>query len=101
MLPTTYTYKNLNPKDKDFLNNYLPQKLARFNTLMKRFRPDQCRLEVKAESFATKSAYLVELILHLPKSQLRAKEDDHTMIEAIDLATDKLIIQLRKMVNKK
>ena len=55
---------------------------------------------VKAEAFATKAAYMVELSLHLPKKRLMAKEDDHTMVEAIDLAVDKLIIQLRKLTKR-
>ncbi len=100
MLPITYTYKNLSPRDKNFLQDYLPQKLDRFKTLMTRFKEEECRLEVKAEAFATKAAYLVELTLHLPKKRLMAKEDDHTIIEAIDLAVDKLIIQLRKLTKR-
>ena len=100
MLSISYTYKNLSPRDKDFIQDYLPKKLERFENLLKRFEDKDCRLEVKAEKFATKAAYMVELTLHLPRYRLMAAEDDHTMIEAIDLAVDKLIIQLRKLINK-
>lgn len=100
MLKISYTYKNLAPHDKDFLKNYLPKKLERFENLMKRYEGKDCRLEVKAEKFATKSAYMVELVLHIPKYRFSAREDDHTIIEALDLAVDKLITQLRKLVNK-
>lgn len=96
-----YTFKNINPRDKNFLENYLPKKIVRFKTLLKRYTEDTYRLEVKAEEFATKAAYGVEVILHLPGQNLRAREDDHTMIEATDLAVDKLIIQLRKLNSKK
>jgi ribosomal subunit interface protein len=101
MFQISYTYKNLNPRDKKFLQEYLPKKLERFHNLMKRFEQSECRLEIKAEAFATKAAYMVELSLYLPKVRLMAKEDDHTIIEATDLAVDKLIIQLRKLINKK
>lgn len=101
MLPITYTYKNLSVRDKSFLNDYLPKKIDRFKTLLVRFSAKKCRLEAKAESFATKAAYKVDLSLHLPGNILRASEDNHTMIEAIDMAVDKLIIQLRKSVSKK
>ena len=67
---------------------------------MNRFKQGDTRLDVKAEAFATKAAFLVELTLHLPGKKLMAKEDDHTIIEAIDLALDKLIIQLRKLINR-
>lgn len=100
MLSISYTYKNLNPRDKNFLESYLAKKIERFQNLMQRFKSEECRLEVKAEAFATKAAYLIELSLYLPRTKLMAKEDDHTMIEAIDLAVDKLIIQLRKLVNR-
>jgi len=100
MLPINYTYKNLSERDKNFLTDYCLKKLDRFQTLMARFKQEECRLEVKAEAFATKAAYQVELILHLSSNILIAKEDDHTMIEATDLAVDKLIIQLRKLTDR-
>ncbi|PIP28804.1 hypothetical protein COX28_02710 [Candidatus Kuenenbacteria bacterium CG23_combo_of_CG06-09_8_20_14_all_39_39] len=100
MLLINYTYKNLLERDKKFLQDYCPKKLERFKTLIKRFREEECCLEVKAEAFATKAAYQIELMLHLPGNVLLAKEDDHTMIEATDLAVDKLIIQLRKLTDR-
>ncbi|OGG86473.1 hypothetical protein A3B87_00390 [Candidatus Kuenenbacteria bacterium RIFCSPHIGHO2_02_FULL_39_13] len=100
MLSINYTYKNISERDKKFLQDYCLKKLDRFKVLMKRFREEECRLEVKAEAFATKAAYKVELIIHLPGNILMAKEDDHTIIEATDLAVDKLIIQLRKLISK-
>jgi len=100
MLQTSFSYKNISTRDKKFLADYFPQKMDRFETLLKHFAGKQCRLEVKAEQFATKAAYMVELILHLPRHKLMAREDDHTIIEAFDLSLDKLIIQLRKLVNR-
>jgi len=101
MFPVTYTYKNLNSKDKAFLSDYVAKKIDRIAALLKRYKTEDTRLEIKAETFATKAACKVELILHLPRQIIRANEDDHTIIEATDLAVDKLIIQLRKLVNKK
>ncbi|KKS43538.1 hypothetical protein A3H03_03250 [Candidatus Kuenenbacteria bacterium RIFCSPLOWO2_12_FULL_42_13] len=101
MLQINYAYKNLPAGDRAFLENYLLQKTDRLNTLLKKFEKGDCRLDVRAEKFATKSAYQIEMILHLPGHALLAKEDDHTVIEVVDLALDKLIIQLRKLVDKK
>ena len=83
------------------MSKYFDKKLERFDNLMKHFRDEECRLEIRAEQFATKAAYMVELTLHIPRHKLMAQEDDHTIVEAIDLSVDKLIIQLRKLVNKK
>lgn len=101
MIPIVYAYKNLPETDKVFLEKYLDGKIDRLSTLVKGFAGATCRLEVRAEKFATKSAYKIGMKLHLSGHQLLAEEDDHTVIEATDLALDKLVIQLRKLVEKK
>ncbi|MFH1889972.1 MAG: HPF/RaiA family ribosome-associated protein [Candidatus Kuenenbacteria bacterium] len=100
MLNISFSFKNLSLQDKNIFEKYFPKKLERFDNLMKRFKDQDCHLAVRAEKFATKAAYVVELTLHIPRHKLMAKEDDHTIVEAVDLAVDKLIIQLRKLVNK-
>jgi ribosome-associated translation inhibitor RaiA len=101
MIPIVYAYKNLPEADKVFLEKYLEGKVDRLSTLAKGFDGAACRLEVHAEKFATKSAYKIGMKFYLSGYQLLAEEDDHTVIEATDLALDKLIIQLRKLVDKK
>ncbi len=101
MIQINHAYKNLSNGDRVFLENYLLQKTSRLGTLLKKFKNGGCRLAVRAEKFATKSAYQIKMVLHLHGYALLAKEDDHTVIEAVDLALDKLIIQLRKLVDKK
>ncbi len=101
MIRINHAYKNLSESDRAFLENYLLQKTDRLDTLLKKFKNGDCRLDVRAEKFATKAAYQVEMMLVIPGHCLLAKEDDHTVIEAIDLTLDKLIIQLRKLVDKK
>ncbi len=91
-----FSYKQVNEKDKKFLEDYLLKKIDRFKKLIPEKELEIGRLEIKSEKFAKKEAYKVELFLSLPEHQFRASEDDHTMIEAFDLALDKLIIQLRK-----
>jgi ribosomal subunit interface protein len=58
-------------------------------------------LEIRAEKFVKKEAYKVEIHLSAPKEKVLASEDDHTIMEAFDLALDKLVIQLRKIKDKK
>jgi len=100
MLPINYTFKNLSLGDKKFLQDYINQKIKRIKNLMQNYIEEKCRLEIKIEKFATKAAYKIEFILHLPNAKLMAAEDDHTINEVVDLALDKLIIQLRKLINK-
>lgn len=96
MIKTAYSFKNLSVSDKQFVREYFGKKIERIEHLLQRFDGAACRLDLKAEKFATKSAYFVELTLHLPGYRFMAAEDDHTLAEALDLAVDKMIIQLRK-----
>jgi len=90
-------YKNVDhQRDKDFILDYLEQKKERFEKLIDNQDYEVARLEAKAEIFATKSACRVDLILHLPKNKYMSSEDDHSWREAVDLAVDKMITQLRK-----
>jgi len=43
-----------------------------------------------------KDAFKVEIFLISPVHDFMSSEDDHTIIEAFDLALDKLIMQMRK-----
>ncbi len=97
MLPVNYTFKSLDENEKSFLRNYIKQKIKRIKNLLWNYIEEDCRLEIKTEKFATKAAYKIEFILHLPNKKLMAVEDDHTINEAVDLALDKLTIQLRKL----
>jgi ribosomal subunit interface protein len=58
-------------------------------------------LEIRVEKFVKKEAYKIEIHLNAPKEKLLAGEDDHTVMEAYDLALDKLVIQLRKKKDRK
>ena len=91
-----FSYKHVSVKDKKFLEDYLDKKTDRVNTLLKDNESDSSQLEIRVEKFAKKEAYKLEIYLSFPGKTFRASEDDHTVIEAFDLALDKLIIQLRK-----
>ncbi|MBU4360457.1 ribosome-associated translation inhibitor RaiA [Candidatus Parcubacteria bacterium] len=91
-----FSYKQVAERDKKFLEEYITKKIDRFKKLISENELELGRLEIKTEKFAKKEAYKVELFLSLPEHQFRASEDDHTIIEAFDLALDKIIIQLRK-----
>ena len=53
-------------------------------------------LTFRAERFAKKKAFKVTLTLLADTHRWIAEEDDHTLREAIDLAKDKLVLQMRK-----
>lgn len=90
-----FSYKQVSEKDRKFLEDYVYKKKERIKTLVSE-EFEIARLEIRAEKFAKKEAFKVELFLYLPWQKFISSEDDHTIIEAFDLALDKLIIQLRR-----
>lgn len=95
-----FSYKQVSERDRRFLEDYVEKKRERVKTLVSEKDFEIARLEIRSEKFAKKEAYNVELFLHLPNHQFMSSEDDHTIIEAFDLALDKLIIQIRKYHEK-
>lgn len=92
-----FFFKNFTPTEKQSFENYLETKIPQLEKLIERHFHDSASLRVKAEKFSTKSAYKVTFDLKLPKRSFLVSEDDHTIVEAIDLAKDKLISQLKKL----
>lgn len=93
---TQFSYKQVSEKDKKFLEDYVEKKRERIKTLVAEEDFEIARLEIRSEKFARKEAFKVELFLYLPNQNFMSSEDDHTVIEAFDLALDKLVIQLRR-----
>jgi len=94
---TQFSFKNVSEKDKKFVTDYFySKKQERISTLISEQDFNNAELNIRSEKFAKKEAYKVELFFKLPGKEFLASEDDHTIIEAFDLALDKLIIQLRK-----
>jgi ribosome-associated translation inhibitor RaiA len=92
-----YFFKNLTPSEKKWCEEYVATKVPQLEKLIHRHVEDSASLRVKAEKFSTKSAYKITFDLKLPKQSFLVSEDDHTIVEAIDLAKDKLIAQLKKL----
>ena len=97
-----FSFKSISEKDKNFLQDYYYEKKQdRLKTLMSEQDFQNSLLEIKVEKFVKKEAFKIELILRSPTEKFISSEDDHTVIEAFDLALDKLIIQLRKHHERK
>jgi ribosome-associated translation inhibitor RaiA len=92
-----YFFKNLTPAEKKWCEEYVETKIPQLEKLIHRHFEEAASLRIKAEKFNTKSAYKITFDLKLPKQSFLVSEDDHTIAEAIDLAKDKLIAQLKKL----
>lgn len=96
-----FRYKNFTDQEKKQFEEYFYNKLQRLEEWVDKFNGAEAKLRVAVERFATKSAYKLILELRLPRERFRATEDDHTIMEVVDLTLDKLIIQVRKLVNRR
>lgn len=94
-MQVAYSFKNISPAEKAFCQNYFDGKLAKLQKIIDRLYAEAC-LDFRAEKFVKKSAYKVSLAIHSSPPFFVA-EDDHTLPEAIDLALDKLVLDLRKV----
>lgn len=89
----SFTHKNLSPKEKQYAEQYVMEKVAKVE---KRVPIESSFLRVRIERFVKKAAYNVELALSVPKGSYLASEDDHTIPEAVDFVFDKLLKQIKK-----
>ena len=93
----TFAFKKLGEFDQHFCRQYLDQKAPVIQRALPRIGPDaEVALEVRVERFAKKKAFKVSMHLRAGARTWMAEEDDHTLREAIDLAKDKLVLQMRK-----
>ncbi|MFH1457326.1 MAG: HPF/RaiA family ribosome-associated protein [Patescibacteria group bacterium] len=91
-----FSYKSVSEKDKTFLESYIDKKTDRIETLVSNDQLENSKMEIRVEKFAKKEAYNLEIFFSWPGQDFMASEDDHTVIEAFDLAFDKLINQIRR-----
>lgn len=93
----TYSFKKLGEFDQHVCRQYFGQKAEAIERALPRINPDaEAALNFRVERFAKKKAFKVTLTLHADTFRWMAEEDDHTLREAIDLAKDKLVLQMRK-----
>lgn len=97
----TRSYKNISSVEQELFDNYFESKLKQLETLMSKYPDDTVMLSVKLEKFDKHDAYDVELVLSLPMHKIKANEASHAIMKAVDLAKDRLIVQLKKQKDQK
>lgn len=93
----SYSFKKVGEFDQHFCRQYFGQKVDAIVRALPRLGPNaDVALVFRVERFAKKKAFKVTLTLSTDTFRWMAEEDDHTLREAIDLAKDKLVLQMRK-----
>ena len=96
-MDVAYSFKKLGEFDQHFCRQYVAQKLGQIERALPKLPAGvSALLTFRVERFAKKKAFKVTLTLTTDTHRWMAEEDDHTLREAIDLAKDKLVLQMRK-----
>ncbi len=97
-METAFFFKDMYLDEEENVRDYFYKKLLSITKLLKHFPEDAVILEVKAKKFEKHSAYEVELVLKLPSETLASKEASHHIHKAVDLAKDRLTVQIKRFM---
>ena len=95
-METTFFFKNMLPSEEEQLREYFLTKAPKIEKMLSHFPEDAVNLQVKGEKFQKHSAYEVELTMKSPLGTITAQEASHMITKAVDLAKDRLLLQLKK-----
>lgn len=96
-MPTEHTYTDLIDETKELLEDYWLKKERRLNKLLTGLPGDAILYKVHTVHFAHHNAYKVSI--HVTVSgglDVRAEETSHDAHKAMDLAVDRIVVQLRE-----
>lgn len=99
-METIFFFKNMNSSEEEVLRKYFSSKLLSLKKIISHFPSDGVLLHVKGEKFQKHSAFSVELVIKLPSGTLSATEASHMITKAVDLAKDRLVLQLKKTASQ-
>ncbi|HEY4619347.1 MAG TPA: HPF/RaiA family ribosome-associated protein [Nitrospirota bacterium] len=87
-------YKNLEPMPQ--VEAMLEKKISKVEELLPTFDDDTVSLEVTFEKHARREEYYASLTLSVPKKKLRAKDQGFDAFNAMNLAFDELLREVKK-----
>src|SRR3989337_1527138 len=87
-------YKNLEPMPQ--VEAMLEKKISKGEELLPTFDDDTVSLEVTFEKHARREEYYAALTLSVPKKKLRAKDQEFDAFNAMNLAFDELLREVKK-----
>lgn len=90
----------MSSSEEEVLREYFSSKLFSLEKIISHLPSDAVVLQVKGEKFQKHSAFSVELVMKMPTGTLTATEASHMITKAVDLAKDRLVLQLKKTTSQ-
>ena len=92
-----FYFEKIEESDKRVLEDYFrDKKLVRLEKLLQRGNLELAKFVVSAKYHQRHDTFIVRLGLNFVQKNLNSQESGHTLLEAFDLAFDRIINQLRK-----
>jgi ribosome-associated translation inhibitor RaiA len=82
---------------KQVENYFTKEKISRITDLLHHGNLELAELKVKVEYLAHHNEFFVELILDIARHEVVAEKRSFKLLEALDVALDHLVLQLRKI----
>lgn len=99
---TRFYFQKVKDSDKSLLEKYFQEKkIGRLKKLLLHGDFELAKLVINAKYHERHNTFVVGLELDFAKEKLNSEDAGHILLEAFDLALDRLINQLRQLDSKK
>ncbi len=95
-METKFFFKHMLQQDQERLMEYFEKKIPKLQKLLTHFSQDDIMLQVKGEYFKKHNAFNVEVVLKAAGTTINSNETSHSLTKAVDLAKDRLEMQIKK-----
>lgn len=100
-MTTRFYFENIREPDKQILKDYFQEKkIGRLEKLLLHGSFALAKFDVNAKYHQRHDAFIVRIGLNFAAKNLRSEEKGQTLLEAFDMAFDRIINQLRKVESK-
>lgn len=92
----SFYFKNTTPTEEQQVQEYFSKKEKKLAKFLSHFPEDGAHLHITCKKYDKHSAYDIEMKLQFASEVLIAQEASHTITKAVDLAKDRLEMQIKK-----
>lgn len=101
-MTSRFYFENINASGKSALENYFQEKkMIRLEKLLQHGNFELAKFTANAKYHSRHALFVVRLGLNFAKHNLAAQDQGHALLEAFDLAFDRIVSQLRKVESRK